>query len=357
MNLDDLKRFHELDPDDMLRHLDALPDQIETAWAHAATLDLPDSFGRVDKIVVCGMGGSAISGDLLATLVEGECSVPIVTNRGYGLPAYADGPNTLVIGVSYSGNTAETLAAFEVAQQRGAQLMAVTTGGQLADLAQKHGATLWTFDYPSQPRAALGWLFALLLAALVQTGFVPDKGGEIEETVAALRRHREALTASRITVRNPAKRLAGQFMGRIAVVYGAGLTAPVARRWKTQLNENGKHWSQFEVLPELNHNAVVGTDFPLDLMTKVAVIQLTAPKDDSPDITLRHAATTKLMLQQGILVDSVKARGSSRLEQMLNVLQFGDYVSYYVAMGNGVDPTPVTAIDMFKEMIGQKAAT
>jgi glucose/mannose-6-phosphate isomerase len=354
MNLDDLNRFRELDQSDMLKHIDALPDQLEAAWARAQTLDLPASFGQVNKIVICGMGGSAISSDLVAALVEEECAVPIIANRNGKLPTFAGGQDTLVIAISFSGNTAETLSAFEMAYQRGAQLMALTTGGRLADVAQDYGATLWTFDYASPPRAALGWLFGMLLGALVKTGLVVDKVDDVADTVAALRRHRKVLTVDNPAVKNPAKRYAGQFMGRIAVVYGAGLTAPVARRWKCQINENGKHWSHFEVLPELNHNAVVGTEFPEQLMTKLAVIQLSAPEYDPPDITLRHSATTKLMLQQAILVDSVKARGKSRLENMFNVLQFGDYVSYYVAMGNGVDPTPIPQIDMFKEMLKQK---
>lgn len=357
MNLDDLERFRQLDPADMLGHIDALPDQIENAWAHAGSLDLPASFGRVNRIVVCGMGGSAISGDLLATLVEEECDVPIVVNRQAGLPAFAAGQDTLLIAVSYSGNTAETLAAFELGHERGTQLLAITTGGQLADLAAQYGAPVWNVAYTSQPRAALGWLFTLLIAALGKAGLAPDMAADVADTVKALRRHRKALTATNVTVKNPAKRYAGQFMGRIAVIYGAGLTAPVARRWKTQLNENGKHWSQYEELPELNHNSVVGTEFPSDLMTKVAVIQLTAPDFDSQDVTLRHAATTKLMLQQGILVDSVKARGKSRLSAMMNLLQFGDYASYYLAMGNQVDPTPVPQIDHLKEMLASQAAT
>jgi len=357
MDLDDLERFRELDPDDMLGHIDALPDQIEAAWAHAQTLDLPPTAGQIDRIVVCGMGGSAISGDLLATLVAEECDVPIIVNRDASLPAYVGGQNALVIAISYSGNTAETLSAFKLAHQRGAQLLALTTGGQLADLAKQYNATLWAFDYDALPRAALGWLFALSIAALCKTGLIADKGGEVEASVASLRRHREVLRAANPVVKNLAKRLAGQFMGRIAVFYGAGLTAPVARRWKTQLNENGKHWAHFEVLPELNHNAVVGTMFPEKALTKLAVIHLTAPEHDSADVTMRHEATTTLLLQQGILVDSVKARGKSRLESMLNLLQFGDYVSYYVAMGNGVDPTPIPQIVMFKEMLSQKGNT
>jgi glucose/mannose-6-phosphate isomerase len=303
------------------------------------------------------MGGSAISGDLLATLVADECGVPIVVNRDASLPAYVEGDNTLVIAISYSGNTAETLSAFELAHRRGAQLMALTTGGQLADAAGDYGAALWAFDYEALPRAALGWLFALSIAALCKTGLIADKGADVEASVVALRRHREVLAATNRVVKNPAKRLAGQFMGRVAVFYGAGLTAPVARRWKTQINENGKHWAEFEVLPELNHNSVVGTMFPEEVLTKLAVTHLTAPAFDSADVKMRHEATATLLLQQGILVDSVKARGKSRLESMLNLLQFGDYVSYYVAMGNGVDPTPIPQIDMFKEMLGQKANT
>ena len=351
MNLDDLDQLASIDADDMLGHIDALPEQVEDAWGYAQGLDVPATFGRADRIIICGMGGSAISGDLLAELVSDECNVPIIVNRRPELPAYVDGQDTLVIAVSYSGNTAETLAAFELANQRGTQLMVLTTGGQLAERAADYKAALWKFEYAAQPRAALGWMFTLLIAALVKIGLVSEKGEDVAATIKAMRRHRKVLTASSRVVKNPAKRMAGQLIGRIAIIYGAGLLAPVARRWKTQINENGKSWAHFEVLPELNHNAVAGILYPEELMTKLAIVQLTSPQFDSESITLSHDATRKLYLQQGLNIDSVKARGKSRLEAMFNALQFGDYTSWYLAMAYNINPTPVTPINLLKQAI------
>lgn len=351
MYLDDLDSFRKLDPDNMLGHIDALPDQVEQAWAYAASLDMPPDIRRVDKIIICGMGGSAIGGDLLAALVADECNVPVIVNRDFDLPAYASGQTTLVIACSYSGNTAETLAAFDLAVQRDTQLMVITTGGKLAEAAREHKATLWTFEYASQPRAALGWQFTLLLALFSRSGLVADQTQYVEATVKALRRHRETLTATSIAARNPAKRYAGQLIGRIAVFYGAGLMVPVARRWKTQLNENGKAWAHYEELPEMNHNSIVGIVNPDERLPYIAIIQLTAPGFDLPENIQRHEATKKLLLENGIIPDTVAARGNSRLEAMFSLLQFGDYLSYYVAMGNQVDPTPVTPIQMLKAML------
>jgi glucose/mannose-6-phosphate isomerase len=152
-------------------------------------------------------------------------------------------------------------------------------------------------------------------------------------------------------VKNPAKRLAGQLMGRVPVIHGAGILSPAARRWKTQLNENAKTVAQWEEMPELNHNTVEGLEFPPPLMTKIAVVFLRSPRFDPPRVALRFDLTQTLYLQQGLAPDTVKARGQSPLAQVMSAVQFGDYVSFYLAMAYGVNPTPVPAITRLKEKL------
>ncbi len=354
MFLDDMN-FQSLDPDNMLGHIDALPDQFENAWNRAQTLDLPADLGRVSRVIVCGMGGSAISGDLLAALVEPTTRLPILVNRGYELPPYVSGPDTLVIALSFSGATEETLSAARQAVERRTRLLAITTGGDLASLVDRAGGAVWSFDYTSQPRAAVGWLYGLLLGAAVRLGLAPDVSADVEETLTRLRRDGEIWTASSKTNRNSAKRVAGQLMDCIPVIWGAGLLAPVARRWKTQLNENAKTSAYFEELPELNHNAVVGILAPEELINrhKFQIVQLVSPEYDHPRVAVRHQATEQLLREAGIISEVVKARGSSRLTQQMNVLQFGDYVSYYLAMAYGLDPTPIPPIQMLKEKLAE----
>jgi glucose/mannose-6-phosphate isomerase len=297
------------------------------------------------------MGGSAISGDLLATLVEPTCRLPIQVVRDYDLPPYATGPHTLVIALSHSGATEETLSAAQEAIERGSPVLAITTGGPLAPLAQQGPGVVWTYEYDSQPRAALGWLYGLLLGAAARLGLAPDLAADVEEAVARMRRDREAWTASARANRNSAKRVAGQLMDRIPVVWGAGLLAPVARRWKTQLNENAKTGAYYEVMPELNHNSVVGIAAPPELIRrhKVQIVQLISPAFDHPRVALRHEATEKLLREAGVIAEVVRARGQGRLAQQMNLIQYGDYVSFYLAMGYEVDPTPIPPIAMLKQ--------
>ncbi len=353
MNLDDVERFRQIDASDMLGYIDALPDQLAQAWEHAHRLDLPPEFARVRQVVLCGMGGSAISGDLLAALVRDTCRVPVIVNREYDLPAYVVGAEALIITLSHSGGTEETIAAARQGIERGGRLLAITTGGALAPLVEEAGGTVWRYDYRSQPRAALGWLYGLLLGAFSRLGLAEGLPGEVQETVALLERGREVLGAHKPAALNPAKRTAGQMVGRIPIFWGAGLLAPVARRWKTQFNENSKSAAYYEELPELDHNSVVGLDFPEQLMSKIAIIELVSERYDHPRVALRQRASYDLLLQAGIMADRVEARGESRLAQQMSLIQFGDYMSYYVAMAYGVDPTPVENIRWLKEQLAQ----
>jgi glucose/mannose-6-phosphate isomerase len=349
MFLDQPDRFAAFDPQHMLGHIDALPDQLEGAWALAQSFPaLPDSFKQVKLIVLTGMGGSAIGGDYLAALVEEQCPVPVLVNRGYTLPAYVQGPDVLVIASSHSGSTEETLSAFDQARARGTQLMAICTGGPLAERARAAGLPVWQFTYPSQPRAAFGWSFGLLVGLAQRLGLAGDLSADVTEAIALLRQGREEYGAAAPIAANGPKRYAGQVYDRIGVIYGGGIMAPVARRWKGQINENAKAWAEFDILPEQNHNGVAGTEYPEKGLEKLFAFFLRSSYDH-PRVALRADLTMKLYLQQAIMVDSYMARGQSRLAQMVNATQFGDYLSYYAGMLYGVDPTPIPPISQLKE--------
>jgi len=347
MLLDNPERFAVLDPQAMLSHIHALPDQVEDAWALAHALPLPEDYRRPRLIVVSGMGGSAIGGDYLAALVAHASPVPILVVRGYDLPAYVSGGEVLVIASSNSGNTEETLAAYDAAGRRGVRRLAITTGGELAARAAADGVPLWQFTYSSQPRAALGWSLGLLIGLADRLGLAADLAAGVAEAVALLRQERPAFGPEVPAERNGPKRYAGQFCGRIGLIIGAGIMAPVARRWKGQINENAKNWAEFDELPEQNHNGVAGTELPERGLEQIFCLLLRSGYDH-PRVALRHDLTYRLLLQQGITTDMLQARGRSRLAQMLSATQFGDYVSYYLAMLNEVDPTPVPQIENLK---------
>ena len=351
MDLDDLARFRELDPQGMQSHIDRLPDQLEAAWALGQTLPLPASFERIERLVIAGMGSSALAGDMLTALVVESCASPILVNRDYSLPAYVDGPRSLVVGVSHSGDDEEALCALELAAARRTHMLLITGNEALAQHAEKSGLATWAYRYDGPARAALGWSLGLLLALVCRLGLVSDLSADVTEAVAIMRESLKVLGAGSPVVKNPAKRLAGQFIGRVPVVHGAGILAPAARRWKTQLNENAKTVAQWEEMPEFNHNTVEGLESPPPLMTRIAVVLLRSPRFDPPRVVLRFDLTQTLYLQQGLAPDTVRARGNSPLAQVMSAVQFGDYVSYYVAMAYGVNPTPVPAITRLKQKL------
>ncbi len=349
--LDNRATYEELDPAGMRERIAELPQQCRDAWELSRRLDLPPAFRKVQAVAVLGMGGSAIGGALLAGLVADECPVPILSVGGYDLPACV-GPDSLVVASSYSGNTEETLSALDQALARGCPVVAVATGGKLAAIAEERGFPLLRFDYRSTPRAALGYSFTLLLGLLCRLGFLRDYGPDLEEAVEVMEAWQKEILPQVPTPRNPAKRLAGQLVDRLPVVYGAGFLAPVARRWKGQFNENGKNWAFWEELPELNHNAVVGYGLPEGVRERVAVLMLRS-SFDHPRIQARWEATQELLLQEGVMMDVVWGRGESRLAQMLSLIHFGDHVSLYLAMLNGADPTPVPPIDRLKQRLAE----
>lgn len=353
MNLDDLDRMRAIDVDDMLSHIDALPDQLDNAWEAAQALPLPESHQAPRLIVLCGMGGSAIGGDLAAAVVAPTSPAPFVVLRGYDLPAFVAGPETLVIASSHSGNTEETLSAVEIARERGARLLAVTTGGQLAEHAARHGYPLWQFDYKSQPRAALGWSLGLLLGLADRLKLAPGLGDALAGAVALLRETAQGYGAGSGLATNPAKRTAGQLIGRVPVFVGAGIFEPVARRWKCQLNENAKVWAEYEPMPETNHNAVAAIGFPADNSVQLSAIFITSPAQDHPRVRLRHELMYTMCLQNGIMADTFQPQGDTPLARLLHAIQFGDYLSYYTAIGYGADPTAIAPIVELKDQLAR----
>jgi glucose/mannose-6-phosphate isomerase len=351
IDLDNWGLFREIDPDDMLGRIAELPQQCHDAWANVQSLELPPEYRQVNKVVALGMGGSAIGGDLLRALAEPECAVPIVINRDYTVPAFVNA-RSLVIASSYSGNTEETLAAFEEARGKGAALLAITTGGKLAQRAREWGVPLLTFRYQSQPRAALGYSLVSLIGIVQKLGFIGDKSDDLEEAIVVMEALQEEIKGSVPVTENPAKQLAKRLYGHLSVIYGSGYLAEVAHRWETQLNENAKAWSFSEPLPELNHNAVVGYQFPEELAECILVVMLVSSLDH-PRNKARFQVTQEILTRRGIAYETIEARGESPLAQMLSAIHFGDYVSYYLALLYKVDPTPVKVIAYLKERLAQ----
>jgi len=335
----------------MLARISELPQQCRDAWANAQSLQLPAKYRQAEAVVVLGMGGSAIGGDLLRTLLGSECPVPIIVNRDYTIPAFVN-ERTLAIASSYSGNTEETLAALKAAQQAGAMLLAIATGGKLAARARELNVPLLTFDYRAQPRAALGHSIVALIGIVGRLGLVSDKEADLDEAVAVMESWQKEINEAVPLAENPAKKLAVKLHEHLSVVYGAGHLSEVARRWKGQFNENAKAWAFFEQLPEMNHNALAGVEFPAYLSEKIVAVMLTSSLNH-PRTRVRFQITQEVLSQRGVSCEVVEARGSSRLAQMLSAIHFGDYVSFYLAMLYGIDPTSLEVVDYLKRRLAE----
>jgi glucose/mannose-6-phosphate isomerase len=352
MNLDDLDRFREIDREDMLSKIDGLPDQLQAAWALGQSLPLPE-VEKIRHVVIAGMGGSAIGGDLLTAYTTPLISVPVVVWRDYDLPAFASGPETLVIASSHSGNTEETLSAFKRGRETGVQLIAITTGGELASQAEKHSVPLWRFGHGGPPRTAVGYSFGLLLAVLARLDMISDPADEVFSAVDAMRRQQKKLRAEVPVIENTAKRIAGQLIGRWATIVGPGVFAPVARRWRTQLSELAKAAAHFEELPEADHNMVAGVFQPESFLPSTMVIFVRG-SHVHPRNLLRVKATCDILMLEGLGTMIVDAKGETRLAQQWTSLHLGDYSAFYLAMAYGVDPTPVLVIEGLKGVLAQE---
>lgn len=326
-----------------------------TAWDTACGLELPKGYGDAERIAVLGMGGSGIGGALLRSLAtDMGAKTPVEVVRGYHLPRHVD-KRSLVIASSNSGNTEETTAAFTEAVTSGARCLAITTGGRLLELAREHGVPALTFSWDGEPRSALGWSFVSLLAICGRLGLTPDIVGELDATLDHMRTlvgeaGRDVPEAS-----NVAKRLARGWQGRLPVVIGSAAMAPVAYRWRTQINENGKSWAVADELSEMNHNAPVGYGLPEALTPLLRVIFL-SHASVHPRIALRIELSLQQMRAAGIDASVLDVPGRGVLSQMLWAVQLGDLASYYLGILNGADPSEVRALDWLKSRLQEPQA-
>jgi glucose/mannose-6-phosphate isomerase len=347
MILDYVDQMKKVDHFDMYGQITGLPEQLKNAWDLGNRLPLP-GFEPFDRILIAGMGGSAIGGDLLASYVADMAALPISVHRDYDLPAWAAGKKTLVIASSHSGNTEETLSAYEQARINKCQLMCVSTGGALAKKAAADGTPIWQFDHKGQPRAAVGYSFGILLALLARLGMIPAQEEVILSTVETMKQLQKTFAMDVTTTKNPAKRLAGQLQNRWVTVFGCGRLAPIARRWKGQISEVAKALAQFEFLPEANHNTLAGLVNPEVLIPGTVALFLRS-KFDHERNQLRTELTRKSFMLEGFNTDLIEAEGETALAQMWTSLLLGDYAAFYLAMLYEVDPTPVEMIENFKK--------
>jgi glucose/mannose-6-phosphate isomerase len=343
----DRESIDAVDPRHMLGDVLAQPLQLGDALWRAQSADIRRR-DRPGGLVVCGMGGSAIGGDLAAAALGDRATRPITTIRGYALESWA-GPDSLVLCTSYSGDTEEALACFEAAGAAGAGRVALTTGGKLAELAREESVPVIGVPAGLQPRAAVLYMIVATLECASLCGAAPGVHSEIDTATALLEQLVEKWGPD-APEDSDAKALARALQGTIPVVHGAGPTTAPARRWKTQLNENASAAAFWSELPEANHNEICGWRRGRAAAPLSAVF-LEDP-DQHPRIHSRIDLTAAAVEQAGAPAVRIEARGDSRLERVLSLVLLGDLASVYLAVLEGVDPTPVEAIESFKTALG-----
>ncbi len=350
VDLDDPAARSRADPSGMLEAVLRLPEDVRAGYELGrAARDLPSAEG-LEGVVLCGMGGSAISGDLIRAAWRDRLRIPFEVVRGPELPGHC-GPRTLVVGSSYSGDTAETLACFEEAVRRGCRTVAVTSGGALARLAAEAGAAV--VRLPADllaPRAAVGHLAFATAGALEAMGVLPPAADEVEEARRELAELLDRLGPERPG--NPAKALAARLEGRVPVIWGAeGIGAAAALRWKTNLNENAKVPAFASALPELDHNEVVGWSAGAGQGFFVVALR---HRGEHPDVAARFPPSIAVAREAGAEAEEVWASGRTDLARLFTLVATGDLVSVYLALLRGVDPTPVEAIDRLKRALAAR---
>jgi len=340
-----------LDPTGMHGWIRDFPDQIEDAVRIGTSAKFTLNVRGIRNIVVTGLGGSAIGGDLLRSYASQELQIPLVVNRHYFLPEFVD-KESLVVVSSYSGNTEETIAAHTDAVKRGARVLCITTNGETAKIARRHKHPVIEIKKGYQPRAALGYSFFPMLVAFTRLGLLKNKTKEINETVKLLRA-KASVFSDPSRAENAPLKLAQQLHGTLPIVYAPNdRLDSVAVRWRGQISENAKQLAYGNVLPEMNHNELVGWKQNPDLLKRMHVVFL-QDKGTHKRVALREGITKNIVSQYAGGVSDVWSEGTSPLARMFSLIYFGDWTSYYLALLNNEDPTPVKAIDYLKNELGK----
>lgn len=353
--LNDIEKIRAIDPENMYNRIFDLPEQMAEALRIGQSWRIDaNSFTDIKNVVVIGMGGSAIGGDLVRTFLASKLLVPFHVCRHYALPEYVD-DETLVIASSYSGNTEETLSALDDALTRKAMVAALTTGGMLQDVSKLNDFPVAILPKGLQPRAAIGYSFVPLLVFLEKIGLIKNVAQEVNDVVTHLTARREQYIEDAPVKDNPAKQLAEKLHGRIAIIYaGPVLTDTVGLRWKGQICENGKSLAFTNQYAEFNHNELVGWSRTVEAHKDHLIVIQLRDIDDHPQIVKRMDIVKSLVEQHGVEVVNISSTGPTPLTRMFSLIQKGDFVSYYLAVLNEIDPTPVEVIEKLKKMLAEK---
>ena len=353
MMANDIEKITMVDKAHMLDGLARFPEQIKEALTIAEAVQR-FNFLKIDNVVVAGMGGSAISGDIMLSLFRDKLDVPLIVNREYDLPKWVN-KDTLVICISYSGNTDETLSSFKIASQKKCKILCISTGGKLQDLAEKRGIPFIKIPAGIQPRAATAYLLFPSIIFLKKIGLLKTAiETDIEETIAVTT---DFVTLNKKEVpeeNNLAKQLAKKIFNTIPQIYGWGVYTPIAIRWRHQLNENSKIIARCDIVPECNHNDIVGWSGNPDISKQFSCILFRDKDEETIDMKTRLNFMRDLFHNTAGNVIEVSPKGKNQLAKMMYLMCLGDFTSCYLAVLRGINPSPVDIITELKKRLAEK---
>lgn len=344
--LDDPKAIEKVDRQGMIETLESLPEQCEEALKNASQIRI--GYPKPSRIIITGMGGSAIGGDLMRDWLKKDLRVPIEVYRGYELPVYAD-KKTLVIGVSYSGNTEETLRAFSGAIKKGCMCVGITSGGKLEELCKKNSIPYIKLPGGYLPRFAIAHLFLSMVVVFEKMRLCSDEQHierEIKDAMQVLEQVRGQCKRQTPAASNISKQIAENVNGKIPIIYTFGPFKGAAKRIKSEFNENAKTPCFWAYIPELNHNEILGWES--DLSGKFFVILVRDKKKETKEYVTRLEFTKRVVEKKAGLME-LEVVGRTKLAKILSLMYIGAFASVYLAVLKGVDPAPTRLIDELKE--------
>ncbi len=339
------KSIELYDNSNMRKLLIEFPQQVENSVSIAESAKIKLKTSVIQNIIIAGLGGSAIGGDLIRTYLTPELKIPVTISRHYSLPRFVD-KNSLVIVSSYSGNTEETIASYKDAVRKKAQVLCITSGGEIEAMAKKYNHQVIKIPSGLPPRAALGYSFFPILVSLIKLGFIKSRKNDIKETISYLNKYSKIYKKLNAD-KNKSLYYAQKLYNHLPVIYSSTEIDSVNVRWRGQLCENSKILAFGHTIPEMNHNELVGWKVLKRDMENMVVVYL-KDKADHDRIKLRMNIMNEIIKEYAAYYLEINSEGKSFLTRIFSLIYLGDWISYYLAIINGIDPTPVRVIDYLK---------
>jgi len=346
--LDDLKLIKKLDASNMLKLISGLPEQCREAYDIGLNSKIDKPGQEIDNIVFAGVGGSGIGADIIRVCLQSELKMPVSVCRNYTLPDFVSDA-TLLFCSSYSGNTEETISCFEDGIKRGAFIITIGSGGRLKELSLKNGFRHIDIPPGFPPRTAVGYMSITVIAILAKLGFIKDRLDDVKELYSVLADLRDKEIGPDIkTGKNLSNKIADRLHNRYCIIYGTSdTTEAISIRWRGQIAENSKALSSSHVFPEMNHNEIVGWGFPEKLLKDFKVVIL-CDKDDHKRTKERIRISKEIINKSGAEIFELKRERGCLLSRVYSLMYIGDFVSFYLAILNNIDPSPVKSVDYLK---------